>query len=292
MNLISLVLIASSFVPLEPATNPILQGLLVRGITANGVSVPLPGPTLADGATVDASRVVLRNVAGDERSISNFVRDSVTAPFVLKTRDVKAGDATIRVADLWFVVRANLDEIDLKQITGKIGESTVEAGNMRFTSKVLAPNDLVKRPLDRLQDQAGRDEWYTRATGRLLDRIYVEATDHVVATRTPDSLTVAATTSRAFDSDSTYPNRWAASSKPNTEPAQDAYQTYSGGGSYVKITRLESEPGALFVEAHFAFVEPDAWFNGNPILRSKFSLICQDQVRQLRREIQKRRPAK
>ena len=33
-------------------------------------------------------------------------------------------------------------------------------------------------------------------------------------------------------------------------------------------------------------------FAGNPILRSKLSLICQDQVRHLRREIQQRRTRK
>lgn len=291
MNRLFLILVSCLVGPPGPPANPVLQHLLDEGITVHAVKVPLPPPTLADGATADASRAVLRTVAGDERSVANFVRDSVTAPFVLKTRDVKAGDATVRVADLWFVVRGKLDEIDLKSVSGQTGAATVEAGNMRFTSQVLTPTDLGTRPLDRLPDQAGRDEWYTRATGRLLDRIRVEATDHVVATRTPDSLTVAAVTSRAFDGDPTYPNRWAVAARPNDDPGKEAYKTYAGSGSYVKITRLEAEPGALFIEAHFAFVEPDPWFNGNPILRSKLSLICQDQVRHLRREIQQRRPA-
>ena len=41
-----------------------------------------------------------------------------------------------------------------------------------------------------------------------------------------------------------------------------------------------------------AFVEPQGWFQGNPILRSKISLIAQDQVRQIRREIEKKRAKK
>ena len=292
MNAILTALTWSALFAAEPPANPVLQDLLGRGVAANGVNVPLPPPTLADGATADASRAVLRSVAGDDRSVANFVRDSVTAPFVLKTRDVQAGDATIRAGDLWFVVRGRLDEIDLKQVVGQAGESTVEAGNMRFTSKVLAADAPGARRSDPLPALAGRDEWYVRATGRLLDRIWIEATDRVVATRTDDSLTVATTTSPSFDSDPAYPNRWAVSDRPNAEPPATSYKTYAGGGSYVKITRLEAEPGTLFVEAHFAFVEPHPWFDGNPILRSKLSLICQDQVRHLRREIQKRRPAK
>ncbi len=102
------------------------------------MTVPLPPPTLARRSGRGGRRRSSCSVAGDERSVENFVRDSVSAPFVLKTRDVKAGDATIRVADLWFVVRGDLDEIDLKHILGKTGESTVEAGNMRFTTKILS----------------------------------------------------------------------------------------------------------------------------------------------------------
>ena len=275
-----------------PPENPVLSTLIKDGVTANGVAVPLPAPTLLDGQDAAAGRAALSQVAGDERSVANLVRDSVSAPFVLKTRDVRAKDATIRVADLWFVVRGDLAEIDLKPILNKTAESSVEAGNMRFTSKVLSAQDLKDRPLDRLPALPGRDEWYTHATGRLLDRIKVAATDQVVATRTADSLTLAARTAPRFDADPTFPNHWATIDRGPAGETTGTPQVYAGGGSYVKITRLVAEPGALFVEAHFAFVEPQPWFAGNPILRSKFSVIAQDQVRQLRRDIQKRRAAK
>ena len=275
-----------------PTGNPVFRVLLDRGVEANGVLVPLPPPSLNDEQDASATGKVLQAIAGDDRSVENLVKDSVTAPFVLKTRDTKAGDATIRSADLWFVVRGELDEIDLKSIMGKTDGSAVEAGNMRFTSRVLSSKDLGDRKLDPLPSLPGRDEWYTVQTGRLLDRIAVESTDRAVATRTKDSLTVAAITSRAFDSDPAYPNRWSSIQRSGATETKGSPSVYPGGGSYVKITRLASEPGALFVEAHFAFVEPTPWFSGNPILRSKFSVICRDQVRQLRREIQKRRSSK
>ena len=41
---------------------------------------------------------------------------------------------------------------------------------------------------------------------------------------------------------------------------------------------------------HVAFVEPDGWFQGAPILRSKFSVAAQDQIRTLRRELGEETP--
>ncbi len=40
---------------------------------------------------------------------------------------------------------------------------------------------------------------------------------------------------------------------------------------------------------HMAFVEPDGWFQGAPILRSKFSAVAQDQIRSLRRGLARKR---
>ena len=60
--------------------------------------------------------------------------------------------------------------------------------------------------------------------------------------------------------------------------------------SYAKISRLKEPEGALLVEFHAAFSEPEAWFQGAPILRSKFAPIAQDQIRKLRRELLKNRP--
>ena len=272
--------------------NPISQDLLDHGIRAGETTVLLPAPTLIDGRDAEAGRAVLRAVAGDDRNVENFVRDSVSAPFVLRTRDIKADAAIVRAADLYFVVRGNLDEVDIKQVLGKVDESTVEAANMRVTNKLLKDQDLTGRRVDRLGANPHREEWFSHTAARLLDRIAVESTDHVVATRTADSLTVAAVTSRAFDDDTAFSNRWTTITRAGATETTGPARVYPGGGSYAKITRLQAEPGALFVEVHFAFVEPMAWFDGNPILRSKFSVICQDQVRQLRREIQKRRAGK
>jgi hypothetical protein len=121
--------------------------------------------------------------------------------------------------------------------------------------------------------------------GRLLDRIHFEATDQVLATRSKDSWVVASVTDPAFDDDPKYPNRWWALTRQNGREVPGMARRYAGGTGYVQITRLATVPGALLVEAHFAFAEPRDWFDGAPILRSKIGLVAQDRVRQLRRDL-------
>jgi hypothetical protein len=269
--------------------NPVYRSITTDGLTVNGTTVRLPAPTLADGADAEAGKTALKVVAGDDRSAEELLRDSVTAPFILKTRDVKAGEAIVRVVDLWFVVHARLEEVDPEQTLRQAGDQAVEAGNMRFESKILQENDLRETKIELLTPLEGRKEWFTHLNGRLLDRIKVEATDRAVATRTADSLLIAARTDSAFDTDPRFPNRWASLTRNGTAETTGPARPYLGSVSYAKITRIAGQAEALFVETHMAFVEPRDWFDGNPILRSKFGIIAQDQIRRLRREIQKKR---
>ncbi len=276
----------------DHSRNPIYQALRGEGISENGTAARLPDPVLADGLDAKAGLAAVRAVAGDDRAVRELLKDSITAPFVLKTRDLKAGDATIRLADLYFAVHATLDEVDLEGAMTRADKADVEAGNMRFGTKILGPDDLRGTKAEPLLKAEGVDSWYSHATGRLLDRIDVEATDRVVATRTAESLVVAARTDHSFDGDARHPNQWAPIARKGKGEEKGPARAYAGGGSYVKLTRLADEPGVLFVEAHLAFVEPREWFQGNPFLRSKISLIAQDQVRQIRREIDKKRAKK
>jgi hypothetical protein len=67
-------------------------------------------------------------------------------------------------------------------------------------------------------------------------------------------------------------------------------QPYSGFGGYAKATRLIDPPGAIFIEYHAAFAEPQDWFSGTNLLRSKLPILAQMIVRQLRRGLEKEGP--
>ncbi len=222
--------------------NPVFRNVVAEGLTLDGTTVLLPAPTLADGLDADQTKEVLRKVAGNEDSARQLLRKSVTAPFILKTRDVMGGKSIIRVVDLWFVVHARLEEIDPDRPLRQSDVQAVEAGNMRFESKILSQQDLKDRKIDPLPATEGRKEWYTHLTGRLLDRIKVEATDHSVLTRSADSLIVATQTDQTFGADGSYPDRWSTLDRKGKDETIGPRKPYLGGVSYVKITKLAAEP--------------------------------------------------
>src|SRR5262249_28458674 len=86
----------------EHARNPVDVGVLRDGLRANGGTVKLPEPRLRDGLAAEAQRAALREVAGSDARLEELLRNSVTAPHLIKVRDAKAGDDTVRVVDVWF----------------------------------------------------------------------------------------------------------------------------------------------------------------------------------------------
>ncbi|MBX6316608.1 MAG: hypothetical protein IRY99_27390 [Isosphaeraceae bacterium] len=265
----------------EHARNPVYTAVLTEGLTVGGATIRPPGPTFRDGQSADEQRAALRALAGSERAVGELLRDSVSAPFLLKLHDEKAEGATLRAGDLYFILHVELDTIDPAELFRTTERGSVEAGNMRFEVRWLGADDLRGGPAE----VPGRAEWYVHTTGRLLDRIAVEATSHLTSSRSADSIVVAARTDRRFDDDDRWPNRWRPLERRRDSERPGPAHAYTGGIGYTKISRLRGVPKAVIVEAHFAFAEPRAWFDGAPILRSKLSLIAQDQIRRLRREL-------
>ncbi len=116
-------------------------------------------------------------------------------------------------------------------------------------------------------------------------------TNRVVASRSAESMVVASRTDPAFGTEGTLGNEWNHLPTASNPKPDESKQPYAGGISYAKISRLKIKPGALFVEMHAAFVEPEGWFQGAPILRSKLSVVAQDQIRTLRRNLTRKSPA-
>ena len=282
--------IASASPPIEPAHagNDLYRRLIDDGWTAAAAHVTFPAPSLTDHRTADDERAALRAIAGADGDVAELTRDSVTAPFILKIHDLEAVDGLIRQADLWFVVRAGLDGINPDKLAAGRGEGQpVEAGNMRFSGRTLRADDLAGRNLAPQGQHGEMREWFVHLTGRLLDRLHVEATDRITATRTDDSWAIASLTDPRFDQDRSFPNRWWPLVRQGGSEKAGTASTYAGGASTVKISRLSTVAGGLLVEAHCAFFEPKPWFDGAPLLRSKIGVVAQDRIRGLRRELAK-----
>lgn len=269
---------------IDPAhqRNPVYQAVLREGVKSGETVVALPSPTMRDDDDAAKQRAKMAELCGSDRAVDEFLRDSVTAPFILKTRDAKTPDAIIRSVDVWFVVRADLDKLDPVPLISSAEGQVVDVANMRFEQRLLTDDELKGRNLQ-AKLEGDDPHWFVLLKSRLLGRIGFEAVDEAAASRSASSMIVAARVSPTFDAPGKPRNHWRNLADDGPE------QPLQGGVSYAKITKLHEPPGALFVELHAAFAEPEAWFRGAPILRSKFSLVAQDQIRRLRRELLKER---
>jgi len=110
----------------------------------------------------------------------------------------------------------------------------------------------------------------------------VGATYRVMTTLEPKAVVIAAVIDPRFNEDEKYPNYWQSIAESG-EPAPR--QRYVTAAAYCKVSPLLEPKGAIFVEQHFLFAEPQGWFRGAPLLRSKLPLAIQDSVRHLRRQL-------
>jgi hypothetical protein len=270
--------------------NTVFTKVLNQGLEAGGQSIKIPAPRLVDGQTAEDQRAALKELAGSERALDELLRDSVTAPFTIKVHDVKTVGATVRQADLWFAVHGDLKKVDLAQEAARTDQKAIEVANMWFQTRLLKTDELRGAGIRPPDVGSGQNAWYARIHAKLLDRIDFEVTNHVVTTLSPESIVIASETDPAFANAGSLSNGWKSFTASGASQSESsARQPYSGGISYAKISRVAFRPTALFVEMHVAFVEPDGWFQGAPILRSKFGLVAQDQIRTLRRELAKKR---
>jgi hypothetical protein len=293
--LIPIVYLAACFAgqaKIEPPhdQNPVFTKIVNEGLVAGGQTVRLAAPRLVDGQAADIQRAALKELAGSDRALDELLRDSVTAPFTIKVHDVKTTGATVRQADIWFAVHGDLKQVDPAREAARTDQKEVEVANMWFQTRLLKADELRAAGIKLADTSSDGNGWYAHIHAKLLDRIEFEVTNHVVASESSESVVIASATDPTFANAGTLSNGWK-SLAPSGSSQTDAAtrHAYSGGISYAKISRLAFRPGALFVEMHVAFVEPDGWFQGAPILRSKFSVAAQDQIRALRRELAKKR---
>ncbi|WP_169975799.1 hypothetical protein [Tautonia rosea] len=265
----------------EPAAsheeNTVFASVQEEGLTVGELTIRLDRPRFTDDQSASQQREALRDLAGSDRAVEGLLRSSVTAPFLLSLNDETVDGVTIRSGELFFAIQVDLDTIDPDALFGQSDSEPVEAGNMRFEAQVLDDPDK-----ERIGSTSAR---FVHSKGRLLDRIGVESTARVSASRSADSVVVASETDRRFDDHERWPNRWWTIDRQGTSESTGPPERYAGGIGYAKLTRLKDDPKTVLVELRFAFAEPTNWFNGAPILRSKFSLIAQDQIRRLRREL-------
>jgi hypothetical protein len=270
--------------------NPVLKQITEQGIpAAGGGFVKLPAPTMPDGLDAAAQGEILKRIAAPDRRVADLVRKSVVSPFVSKLSDVTTSDPkrSFRRIDVWFVAYGRLDLFGDEDFLNKLVESTdsEKKGKLPLTKGVLKAEEMKRLGLF-VEDTADQKERYFFSTFGLFDRVLVSATRRVVVTRYADSSLVAAVVDPRFTESAGHPNQWRPVSRDDREELKlGPPRPYESAGLYAKVTRLAEPAGALFIEYHHAFCEPEEWFGGSHLLRSKIPMIVQDAVRKIRRRL-------
>ncbi len=271
------------------ASNPVYRHLRQTGVAITSTqTIPLPPPSMADGLSAEGQQKVIREVAGRDYAVAELLRKSPVSPHILRLRDITPADPQTprRGVDVWFIAYGDLKTLSKKEFLERLQNSNREEAK----GEQIKSEALKKRGIE-IKSEDDKREAYGHLVFNFLDRVQISTTGHTFWSETDDSILIASELDPRFARDSDYPNQWRAISKDRQGKKElGEPQPYQGSGYYLKITRLASPEGALFVEGHVIFAEPVKWFNGANLLRSKLPPVVQNQVRAFRRELGKRAP--
>jgi hypothetical protein len=268
--------------------NSVFQQLRDPGVAIGKIHVALPAPAMADGLDAKSQRAIIDKLAGNDIPVDELLRRSPVAPHILKQRALPgaAPDLPCHGIDVWYIAYGSMETLGRRDYI----EKALAAARKDRKVRLLTADELAKR---KLSEKSGEqfEERYNYASFSVLDRVLVSGTNHVMLSRSDDSLLLASELDPRFAEDTEFPNRWQSMEKDDEGMTKLGTPTpYAGSAGYLKVTRLVEPKGALFVEYHQVFAEPRAWFGGANLLRSKIPIVVQGEVRALRREMVKTLP--
>ncbi len=269
--------------------DPILRDLVSPGVqVVEGKRVPLIAPTPRAVSDKNEIQRILTSAAGD-RLLEEFLRPSPVAPFNLKMESLTTSDEKryAQKVDVWFVAYGKLATLRDKKLLDELA-ATADAETKsayRAEGGEVTPDMLEKLGVKLLESETER-EGFASFSSPLLDRVLVSGVVHTWQTVTQDQMMVSSLLDDRFASISALANRWQSIADNGTEkPSLGPHQPYIGFGGYLAATQLSEPAGALLIEAHVVFHEPEGWFRGANLLRSKLPIAIQEQIRTFRRKL-------
>ncbi len=292
---------------------------LLRRMTSQGISLDeqtqfvLPPPSFVsiEGESVDetAAKKALAEIAGPQ-GVSRFTRDSIVAPISTQTDSInnEAGDRVGHFIDVAFVVHQSVAEIrkseTMEDFKSDPDDPNAEAKTIEFADQDNP--DEIEKNKTRSLTKAELAKYNVKLDGQyealgylqmpLLSKVVVRgvarARRSVWSADDQDApiiltwLLDARFASEAPEAES-IANQWRAIERSEVgEKELGPPQPNAGMGGYIAITPLPGDAAASMVQLRFVIHEPQAWFNGKNLLRSKLPILIQDRVRNLRRELE------
>jgi hypothetical protein len=270
------------------AANSIYDALIGPGVKVSAEEMlQLPKPAMDDGLTPAQQRQTIETLLAGRYDWDTFTRKSVVSPFVLKISEGAAESGPIiRRVDLYLVAFGSFDSLRSEDYLTK--QLNLAANNDQSDTngkaKLLTVDDMRKRNI--AADTKSGDPRWLSVTSTLLGKVRISLTTQNIKTESKDSILIASIADPRFVKDAEYPNSWQSLTVDDTGKRQTGpTEPYAGLGSYAKATKLAEPAGAIFMEYHVAFIEPQGWFHGTNLLRSKLPIVAQEMVRKFRRNL-------
>lgn len=316
---LSLVLLVQSASGQEPSTTSESSVDLLQRMVGDGVAltpdqkVPLPEPDFVsiDGQPVSQSdaKTALKSIAG--RHGDRFTRDSVVAPISVRTESIKDedGDRIGHFIDVAFVVHQTIEEIRKSEALEEFQSDAQSNKTIEIAGDDSDGNDFEKNQTRALTDDEMASFGVTlddeseslgflqlpilskivvRGVARARRSVWSEddVNAPVILTWIMDSRFSAESAGAGQSLADSIANHWRAIERSATGvKSLGEASPYAGLGGYVAITPVPGIPEASMVQMRFVLHEPQEWFGGRNLLRSKLPILVQDRVRSLRREL-------
>lgn len=252
-------------VPTAAKADNLFDQWFLQAITnPDGDTCEWPAVVMADGLEAAAQTDVIDSVGRVDR----MMRKSTAASVAIKpARKSPAKDGLFRIYDYYFVVYGTLDQLADEQILSELVASEKSDDQK---SKTNPSEDLGKF----------KGAQYTYSEQTLMKKVRLHSVVRSQQEKGGESLYAGALV-MPDGPKGQKKTEWSPVDKP------DAFKPYGGMGVFTKATKLKGTPGAIFVETHLVFYEPEGWFRGRNLLGSKLAPMITNQVKTLRRKLAK-----
>lgn len=260
---------------------------------ASGHFVSLPA---SDLATTDALAADVWERMAGRQGWKRFAAESRLAPVsvAIDAQEV-AGTRVGHLVTTRFVLRAPLAAFsDDDQAAQSLGLDVDSPGSM------FRPLTAEECTAAGVEPAADGSEQYALVELTLLNRVVVRGVIRVQRQRTDRGWVLAWAFDHRFDAEQNL--KVTASKRASNELGERVAESavaYAGAAGVVVVRELSAdertaaghatdEPPVVIVESRLAVAEPQDWFAGSNLLRSKIPLITQEGVRDLRRRLESR----
>ena len=270
-------------------SNSMVKQLVTEGLViSSNKKIPLTAPLVLDSMTSKEQEAAIAPI-GEKVGLERFYKNSAVSPYVLEieTADKLDDGSQIQRVDVWFVAYGSLHAMEDKKLLNdlsseqKKSKSGFPEGFREFTEP-----ELLKYQMGPIANTESMKTIFGSLESMVLDRVHLAIVTRSLATRTEESVCQGTMIEQSAAAKNQLPCRWCPIQRDELgNETLGAPEDYSGAASYLKVTHLKHLEGALLIEMHVLFAEPQGWFNGRNLLRSKLPLLIQDGVRQFRRKL-------